>query len=105
MRAAARRAARIFVRSGACHGTESAALVGDGSHDRGGCHAALDERVDDVAPEVSGGTGDRDHFCTFTASASIDSLISLATRTPPASSAWFHVRPKSRRSILPLALK
>ena len=31
-------------------------------------------------------------------------LMSLLTRMPPASSAWFQVRPKSRRSILPVAV-
>src|SRR5687767_831274 len=39
----------------------------------------------------------------LTSSASIVSLTSCATATPPASSAWFHVSPKSRRSIFPVA--
>src|SRR5688572_32841348 len=39
----------------------------------------------------------------FTACTSTEILMSLLTRTPPVSSAWFQVRPNSRRSIVVVA--
>ena len=38
-----------------------------------------------------------------TAWASMTSFTSLPTSTPPISSAWFHSKPNSRRSMAPLA--